>query len=310
MNVFMEYDESYIECQVTNQSGVPCKKKLKHNQAGSTKSMANHLKALHNLCNPKKQCVISGTLDNFVQSWNSKKPLSIESLKSALLYFISRCDLPLLLVESPAFHTLLKLCNSSTLNILVCWAALTSHLSKMYFFHQEHLHNILSNNKTFVSFTTDTLTSPNVRAFEAVTAHFLNKDFSLQSVILGLIELNGDHSGALLAQSLMEILRKYNLEDQIISIISDNASVNTQMANIIQNMTPAFSADTQAIGCMAHTLHLATQDGFNTLAWPLPSSGLHQNDKLGLPSAISIASIVDQPDGTYLNYGSTIFQIA
>ncbi|MBW0492042.1 hypothetical protein O181_031757 [Austropuccinia psidii MF-1] len=193
--------------------------------------MTNHLNALHNLRNPKKQCVSSGTLDKFVQSPHPKKPLSVESLKTALLYFISKCDLPLLVVESPAFHTLLDFCNSSILDILVCWAALTSHLSKMYFFHQEHLFNILSDNNTFVSFTTNTWTSPNVRAFMAVTAHFLNKDFNLKSVILGLIKLNcnqyhqylhnvgltfslvflGDHSGASLAQHFMEILRKYNL---------------------------------------------------------------------------------------------------
>ncbi|MBW0474180.1 hypothetical protein O181_013895 [Austropuccinia psidii MF-1] len=90
----------------------------------------------------------------------------------------------------------------------------------------------------------------------------------------------------------------------MISITSDKASVNTRMANIIQTMTLAFSADTQAIGCMAHTLHLATQDGLNTLAWPLPSSGLNQNDKSGLPGPMSIASIAYQPDGMDLNYGS------
>ncbi|MBW0500156.1 hypothetical protein O181_039871 [Austropuccinia psidii MF-1] len=277
---------------------------------GSTKSMTNHLNALCNPCNPKKQCVSSGTLDKFVQSRHPKKPLSVESLKTALLYFISKCDLPLFLVESPALHTLLELCSSSILSILVHQAALTSHLSKMYFFHQEHLCNILSKNNTFVSCTTDTWISPNVRAFMAVTAHCLNQDFNLPSVILSLIELNGDHSGASLAQHFMGILRQYNLEDQIISITSDNASVNTQMANIIQTMTPAFSADTQTIGCMAHTLHLAAQDGLNTLAQPLPSSGFHQNDKLDLPGPMSIASIVDQPDGTDLNYGLIISQIA
>ncbi|MBW0587205.1 hypothetical protein O181_126920 [Austropuccinia psidii MF-1] len=157
-------------------------KRSKRDQAGRTKSMTDHLNALHSLCNPKKQCVSSGTLDKFVQSRHPKKPLSIESLKTSLVYFLAKCDLPLLVVESPAFHTLLELCNSSILNILVLRVALTSHLSKIYFFHQEHLCKILSNN---------TSTSPNVRAFMAVTAHFLKKDFSLQSVILGLIELNG-----------------------------------------------------------------------------------------------------------------------
>ncbi|MBW0561188.1 hypothetical protein O181_100903 [Austropuccinia psidii MF-1] len=82
------------------------------------------------------------------------------------------------------------------------------------------------------------------------------------------------------------------------------------MANIIQTMTPAFSADTQAIACMTHTLHLAARDGLNTLAQPLPSSGLHQNDELDLPGPMSIASIIYQPDRTDLNYGSIISQIA
>ncbi|MBW0534269.1 hypothetical protein O181_073984 [Austropuccinia psidii MF-1] len=108
----------------------------------------------------------------------------------------------------------------------------------------------------------------------------------------------------------MEILRKYNLEDKIISITSHNTSVNTQRDKIILTMTLAFSYDTQAIGCMAHTLHMASQDGLNTLAWPLPYSALHKNDKLDLPGPASAARIVDKLDGTELNYGSIISQIA
>ncbi|MBW0581362.1 hypothetical protein O181_121077 [Austropuccinia psidii MF-1] len=101
----------------------------------------------------------------------------------------------------------------------------------------------------------------------------------------------------------MEILRQYSFEDKIISITSDNTSVNTQRDKIIQTMTLDFSSDTQAIGCMAHTLHLAAQDGLNTLARPLPSSVLNKNEKLDLPHPISAARIVYQPDGTELNYG-------
>ncbi|MBW0474254.1 hypothetical protein O181_013969 [Austropuccinia psidii MF-1] len=73
MGFFTEYNDSYVEFQVTNKSGVSCKEKLKLNQTGSTKSMTDHLNDLHNLCNPKKQCVSSGTLDKFVQSRHPKK---------------------------------------------------------------------------------------------------------------------------------------------------------------------------------------------------------------------------------------------
>ncbi|MBW0517853.1 hypothetical protein O181_057568 [Austropuccinia psidii MF-1] len=191
--------------------------------------------------------------------------LSLETLKTALIYFISECHLPISITESSAFQSLLELCNPFALNLMVCRTALTAHLSQMFFFHQEHICKLLLVNGLFISFTTDNWTSPNVTAFIAVTAHFMDEDYKLTSLLLGLSEIIGDHSGASLAKVFFNIISWYNLNQHILCITTDNASVNNHMNQGIQSLHPTFTANTQAIGFRAQTIHLAARDVLNAL---------------------------------------------
>ncbi|MBW0576676.1 hypothetical protein O181_116391 [Austropuccinia psidii MF-1] len=89
----------------------------------------------------------------------------------------------------------------------------------------------------------------------------------------------------------------------MICITTDNASVNTRMAQEISWSVPNFHADTHSIGCMEHIIHLAACNGLsaltntNTTATPIG----HQMD---------LSNILDKPDGTHLQYDSIILQIA
>ncbi|MBW0521208.1 hypothetical protein O181_060923 [Austropuccinia psidii MF-1] len=186
----------------------PLQQKLERDGTGSTKSMRNHLNALHHFINPKRMTSTSSTLDKFVQHHHPKKVLSMETLKSALVYFIAECNLPISLLESPSFHSLLKLCNPTVVNILVQKAALTAHLSNIFFFHQEQLQKSISLKGIFPSFTNNTWTSPNVREFISVTAHYVDQEFQLQSVLLVLMEIDGDHSGVLLANHFLAVIKQ------------------------------------------------------------------------------------------------------
>ncbi|MBW0490652.1 hypothetical protein O181_030367 [Austropuccinia psidii MF-1] len=62
-NYFSDVGETYVECNVMNSGGQACKKRLKKDQTGSTKSITHHLKVLHHLNNPKK--------------WPKKSPLRL-----------------------------------------------------------------------------------------------------------------------------------------------------------------------------------------------------------------------------------------
>ncbi|MBW0460550.1 hypothetical protein O181_000265 [Austropuccinia psidii MF-1] len=181
------------------------------------------------------------------------------------MYFISDCDLPLYITKSTSFHKLLQLCNPKILEILVGQAAVTCHLSSVYFFHQSHIRNILECNNQSISFTTNCWTSPNVTAFMAVTGHYLDPNFNLKSILLGLMEIEGNHSGISLANHFLQVINRYKISTKIICITTNNASVNTLMAQEISRGVPTFHANTHSIGCMAYIIHLAACNGLSAL---------------------------------------------
>ncbi|MBW0560752.1 hypothetical protein O181_100467, partial [Austropuccinia psidii MF-1] len=224
--------------------------------------------------------------------------LSTQTLKMVLVYFISETNLPISIIKSKSFQVLLELCNPNITHIMVQCTALTAHLSNIYFYHQEHICKILTTNKYLLSLTTDTWTSPNVTAYMAVTGHFINANLNLILVLFGLSEVEGDHSGALLAKHFLNIIQRYNISNQIVCITSDNASVNNQMCHEIQVMCPSFSASTQSIGCIAHTIHLEARDGLNSLS-QVPTSFPESEVDYLRPMAIS--NLVDPPYGQKIN---------
>lgn len=72
-----------------------------------------------------------------------------------------------------------------------------------------------------LSFATDCWTSPNHRAFMAVTVHLVI-DGEVKSVVLDVAELPRSHSGENLANKLAEILNDYGIADKVSNHISTN----------------------------------------------------------------------------------------
>ncbi|MBW0470056.1 hypothetical protein O181_009771 [Austropuccinia psidii MF-1] len=120
----------------------------------------------------------------------------------------------------------------------------------------------------------------------AVTGHFLDQDFNLSSILLGLLEIE---------------------EDCITSITTDNASSNSSMVNEIASTAPTFNASTHVIGCMAHVLHLAAQDGLKALSEGVAPTTCKQEQH---PVPMSIVNIINTPDGSSLRYDSIISHVA
>ncbi|MBW0575656.1 hypothetical protein O181_115371 [Austropuccinia psidii MF-1] len=297
---FSDVDERHVQCNVTDRFGKICKKNLKRDRTGSTKSMGLHLNHIHRIMKPSGNAVAnatSGTLDKFLQPRNLKKNLTSKTLKTTLIYFISDCDLPLSITESESFRALLELCNPSIINILVRRTALTGHLSNLFYFRQEHILKIISPNSGFVSFTTNSWTSPNVTAFMAVTVHFMDSNSNLKSILLGLNEIEGNHSGLSLAHCFIEILHQYETENTIMCITTDNASVNNQMVQEIENISPTFKAETHAIGCMAHIIHLAARNGLNALGHRGSSDIEVKKQSSELIAPMAISNLINPPDG-------------
>lgn len=104
--------------------------------------------------------------------------------------------------------------------------------------------------------TTDCWTSRNTVSYIAVTAHFLDNNFNLYTVLLQCRSIDVSHTSDNLALLLSDIVQSWGIQDQILLAVSDNA-INIKNAIKVKLNWNYF-------GCFAHTLNLIVKDGLKT----------------------------------------------
>ncbi|MBW0580369.1 hypothetical protein O181_120084, partial [Austropuccinia psidii MF-1] len=130
-------------------------------------------------------------------------------------------------------------------------------------------------------------TSPDVTAYMEVTAYFIDQQYPLKLVLIGLNEIQGDHTGTSLEKIFLDSLKRYTLEDRMVCIMTDNASVNHQMVHEISGQISTFSA--KALG---------------------NSSPVESSTKNKPRGPIDLTSLIDSPEGLNFNYNSIISWVA
>ncbi|XP_016659542.1 zinc finger BED domain-containing protein DAYSLEEPER-like [Acyrthosiphon pisum] len=98
--------------------------------------------------------------------------------------------------------------------------------------------------------TTDCWTSRSNMGYIAITFYFIDKNFSLKSVLLGCHEFSESHTGLNLSIKIKMTLEEWDLEKNICFAVSDNA-------NNIKSALPKL--ELKHFGCFAHTLNLIVQ---------------------------------------------------
>lgn len=109
-----------------------------------------------------------------------------------------------------------------------------------------------------VTLTTDCWTSRNTESFLAVTAHFIDSKFEVQSVLLDCASFGESHTSSNLAQEIRRIIKEWNLENKVLLIISDNA------ANVKRAIKEELKL--KHFGCYAHTINLIAQDALKQIS--------------------------------------------
>ncbi|KAJ3086522.1 helicase, partial [Phlyctochytrium bullatum] len=89
------------------------------------------------------------------------------------------------LTERKSFKDLLSLCNKDVASLLVKRNATANHTTRIHLAYQSWIRKKLQGQQ-FIAFTQDAWTSPNQKAFMAVTVHFLTEDFVMHDFVLGL----------------------------------------------------------------------------------------------------------------------------
>ncbi|KAI7951250.1 hypothetical protein MJO28_006934 [Puccinia striiformis f. sp. tritici] len=267
-------DSASAVCQVVRRGGIICATQLKRDKSGSTKNFHGHLLKIHQLAKPKllKKTKKSSHIDmeKWSKSGGSKKikvQLNNESLNNAIVYFLAECDLSFSTVERKSFQALVHLLNEGATPLLVNTSrfGISTHLARVFLQSQKTLKLKFIAKQDTVSFTTDAWTAPNVTAFMAVTAHYLDLNFKMKDLTLAVPHIQGAHTGKMFAHLFYDLLKKFGCIDKIHTITADNASTNNKMAQELSLQIQSFNPATHLLGCVAHVINLAAQAGIAAL---------------------------------------------
>jgi len=99
---------------------------------------------------------------------------------------------------------------------------------------QKCLKQILMENKSKISFTVDGWTSVSNKSFYGITAHFVDSNWELQSVVLDFVSSNGKHTGKDIAAVFYKSLKLFHIENKCGGITVDNAAANTTFMEELQ----------------------------------------------------------------------------
>ncbi|CAH1104409.1 unnamed protein product [Psylliodes chrysocephalus] len=108
-----------------------------------------------------------------------------------------------------------------------------------------------------VSITTDGWTSINNDSFIAVTAHFIDDNFQIKSVLLEVGVCKFNHTSRHLADDLNRVVSEWGLENKIFLALSDNA------ANIKKAIIDELKW--KHLPCIAHTINLIVKDALTVV---------------------------------------------
>ncbi|POW13196.1 hypothetical protein PSTT_03877 [Puccinia striiformis] len=142
--------------------------------------------------------------------------------------------------------------------------AVSNDIGRLYTAMQETFIESLKDHRGGMYLGLDAWQSPNGFDILGTVIYRLVKDettgFDLEAIPLDFVTLNQSHTGVYLAETVRTIVEKFNLQDKICGIVTDNASNNgTMIEELASFHWPRFKGQPQWIRCFAHILNLIVQ---------------------------------------------------
>ena len=113
----------------------------------------------------------------------------------------------------------------------------------------------LSKSKSRITISFDGWRSGNQLDLLGIVAHFIDEQYAIKNVLLGLRNTYGSHIGAELKHHLLAVLRDYRISTKVAFFMADNASNNDKALELLQtelNIDPV----KQRLRCAGHIINL------------------------------------------------------
>ena len=154
-------------------------------------------------------------------SFNREHFLELQTL------LIVRRRLPFTIVSWPEYRALILSANPAIEDLLISSpATIAAYIRRSYSYFREGIKEKLQKAKSRIHFSSDMWSSPNRKGFLGVTAQWVDEAYTLQKALLGMPEVQYDHSGAHQSRHLLNLIRWYEIYDNLGYFVGDNASSN------------------------------------------------------------------------------------
>lgn len=224
------FDFSSIDKNRTNGLCKLCRRNYK-DKSGVFSNFLKHLKTQHRfefnqLSSSEHDYLADEDNDNeedeqttdLMNTKNKENRITLSLAKNLII----RCNLPLNLVEKPAFREFMKDCHLKYRPISTKRLKhdVIPSLSKTVL---ARIHETL-NATDYVTLTVDIWSDRRCRAFLGVTCHFIDEKMYPQAYLIDFIRFKSSHSSENIQQMTEETLKRFNLTKKVFRIITDNAS--------------------------------------------------------------------------------------
>ncbi|KAH9673095.1 BED-type domain-containing protein [Citrus sinensis] len=148
--------------------------------------------------------------------------------RQKLTTVVVKHELPLRFVEYESFRDFVDYCNPLVKHM--SRNTLKSEIFKIYNIEKGKAMNLLEITNSRVAITTDMWTACNQKkGYMAVTGHFIDNSWHLQSRILRFIYVQAPHTADCISQILVKCLMDWNLDRKLSTVTLDNCSTNDAM---------------------------------------------------------------------------------
>ncbi len=138
-----------------------------------------------------------------------------------------------------------------------------------------------SRGKIHLSF--DIWTSPNGYALAGIVSHFVDDGYQARAILLSIREINGEHSGENVGQTVVDLIREFQLESALGAFVLDNAGNNDTAIRYILDEAELHDTHEEEhcrLRCLGHIINLAAQDfifGQNSEKWLREHAAIEDN---------------------------------
>jgi len=172
--------------------------------------------------------------------------------------------MPFLAIESPALRRLLEYFEPRSVKALTTANTLRADYVRYFEIAKSTIINILSRAMSNIHLTWDLWTSPNFKAMIAITAHWTNDSWNVQSILMAIREIEGDHDGENISQCVHAVVKEFEIVDRIGYFTGDNASNNDTALRCLNRRIRAeggigFDVGERRLRCFAHDMQIAVK---------------------------------------------------